>query len=160
MDAVYRAKTVGELAPLVSDLPRHPPRAERWPIRRPARAPGRSPRRTSWPSSAAPRAEAAGGSDAGRTPSWCSAAPRSTSPRPSSSSRRPPSTWSLSSAGGDQGSGECRAARRGAGCSADSTSLAGGRGPGRPVVVVSGFAFFGGVEAKPKHGKRLKNLRG
>ncbi|MEU1311215.1 DUF1707 domain-containing protein [Streptomyces cinnamoneus] len=31
--------------------------------------------------------------------------------------------------------------------------------PGAPVVVVTGFAFFGGVEARPKRGKRLKDLR-
>lgn len=31
--------------------------------------------------------------------------------------------------------------------------------PDAPVIQVSGFAFFGGVEAKPKRGKRLKNLR-
>ncbi|MEV4443306.1 DUF1707 domain-containing protein [Streptomyces sp. NPDC049577] len=30
--------------------------------------------------------------------------------------------------------------------------------PDAPVVVVTGFALFGGVEAKPKRGKRLKNL--
>ncbi len=31
--------------------------------------------------------------------------------------------------------------------------------PDAPVVVVTGFAVFGGVEAKPRRGKRLKNLR-
>ncbi|MFE0048094.1 DUF1707 SHOCT-like domain-containing protein [Streptomyces albireticuli] len=31
--------------------------------------------------------------------------------------------------------------------------------PDAPVVSVTGFAFFGGVEAKPRRGKRLKNLR-
>ncbi|WP_190112195.1 DUF1707 SHOCT-like domain-containing protein [Streptomyces cinnamoneus] len=31
--------------------------------------------------------------------------------------------------------------------------------PEAPVVVVAGFAFFGGVEARPRRGKRLKNLR-
>ncbi|MBB4891542.1 hypothetical protein FHS39_000542 [Streptomyces olivoverticillatus] len=31
--------------------------------------------------------------------------------------------------------------------------------PDAPVVVVTGFAVFGGVEAKAKRGKRLKNLR-
>ncbi len=30
--------------------------------------------------------------------------------------------------------------------------------PAAPVVVVSGFAVFGGVEAKPKRGKRVRNL--
>ncbi|GAA0382340.1 DUF1707 domain-containing protein [Streptomyces olivoreticuli] len=30
---------------------------------------------------------------------------------------------------------------------------------GAPVVTVMGFAIFGGVEAKPKRGKRLRNLR-
>ncbi|MFC5718896.1 DUF1707 domain-containing protein [Streptomyces gamaensis] len=28
-----------------------------------------------------------------------------------------------------------------------------------PVVVITGFAFFGGVDAKPRRGKRLKDLR-
>lgn len=31
--------------------------------------------------------------------------------------------------------------------------------PDAPVVVVTGFAFFGGVEARRRRGKRLKNLR-
>ncbi|WP_432280633.1 DUF1707 SHOCT-like domain-containing protein [Streptomyces luomodiensis] len=31
--------------------------------------------------------------------------------------------------------------------------------PDAPVIHVTGFAVFGGVEAKPKRGKRLKNLR-
>ncbi|WP_435844475.1 DUF1707 SHOCT-like domain-containing protein [Streptomyces hygroscopicus] len=31
--------------------------------------------------------------------------------------------------------------------------------PDAPIVHISGFAVFGGVEAKPKRGKRLKNLR-
>lgn len=31
--------------------------------------------------------------------------------------------------------------------------------PEAPVIHVTGFAVFGGVEAKPKRGKRLKNLR-
>ncbi|QKV92793.1 DUF1707 and DUF2154 domain-containing protein [Streptomyces sp. NA02950] len=31
--------------------------------------------------------------------------------------------------------------------------------PEAPVVHVGGFALFGGVEARPKRGKRLKNLR-
>ncbi|MBB5117248.1 DUF1707 domain-containing protein [Streptomyces eurocidicus] len=31
--------------------------------------------------------------------------------------------------------------------------------PDAPVVSVTGFALFGGVEAKPRRGKRLKNLR-
>ncbi|WP_432015135.1 DUF1707 SHOCT-like domain-containing protein [Streptomyces cucumeris] len=31
--------------------------------------------------------------------------------------------------------------------------------PEAPVIHVSGFALFGGVEARPKRGKRLKNLR-
>ncbi|MEU7105413.1 DUF1707 domain-containing protein [Streptomyces sp. NPDC046215] len=31
--------------------------------------------------------------------------------------------------------------------------------PDAPVVSVTGFAAFGGVEAKPRKGKRLKNLR-
>ncbi|WP_446462735.1 DUF1707 SHOCT-like domain-containing protein [Streptomyces sp. BRA346] len=31
--------------------------------------------------------------------------------------------------------------------------------PDAPVIRVSGFALFGGVEAKPKRGKRVKNLR-
>ncbi|WP_190131897.1 DUF1707 SHOCT-like domain-containing protein [Streptomyces mashuensis] len=30
--------------------------------------------------------------------------------------------------------------------------------PDAPVVVVTGYALFGGVEAKPRRGKRLKNL--
>nr|WP_308312736.1 DUF1707 domain-containing protein [Streptomyces sp. ISL-11] len=33
------------------------------------------------------------------------------------------------------------------------------RDPGAPVVSVTGFAVFGGVEARPRRGKRLKNLR-
>ena len=32
--------------------------------------------------------------------------------------------------------------------------------PDAPVVIVGGFAMFGGVEAKPKRGKRLRDLRG
>ncbi|MCM2576265.1 DUF1707 SHOCT-like domain-containing protein [Streptomyces meridianus] len=32
--------------------------------------------------------------------------------------------------------------------------------PGAPVVIVGGFAMFGGVDAKPKRGKRLRDLRG
>ncbi len=31
--------------------------------------------------------------------------------------------------------------------------------PQAPIVLVTGFALFGGVEAKPKRGKLLKNLR-
>ncbi|MFD7507566.1 DUF1707 domain-containing protein [Streptomyces sp. NPDC059850] len=31
--------------------------------------------------------------------------------------------------------------------------------PDAPVVRVSGFALFGGIDAKPKRGKRVKNLR-
>ncbi len=31
--------------------------------------------------------------------------------------------------------------------------------PDAPVIHVTGFAVFGGVEAKPKRGKRLRNLR-
>ncbi|KAF4410069.1 MULTISPECIES: DUF1707 domain-containing protein [Streptomyces] len=31
--------------------------------------------------------------------------------------------------------------------------------PDAPVVVVTGYALFGGVEAKPKKGKRLRDLR-
>ncbi|MGP4003062.1 DUF1707 SHOCT-like domain-containing protein [Streptomyces sp. 8N706] len=31
--------------------------------------------------------------------------------------------------------------------------------PDAPIVVVTGFALFGGIDAKPKRGKRLKNLR-
>ncbi|MCQ8193972.1 DUF1707 SHOCT-like domain-containing protein [Streptomyces rugosispiralis] len=31
--------------------------------------------------------------------------------------------------------------------------------PDAPVIHVTGFAVFGGVDAKPKRGKRLKNLR-
>lgn len=31
--------------------------------------------------------------------------------------------------------------------------------PAAPVVVVTGFAVFGGVEAKPRRGKRLRDLR-
>ncbi|MEC4016524.1 DUF1707 domain-containing protein [Streptomyces sp. H27-D2] len=31
--------------------------------------------------------------------------------------------------------------------------------PNAPVIVVSGFAVFGGVEAKPKLGKRVRDLR-
>ncbi|MFI0814652.1 DUF1707 domain-containing protein [Streptomyces sp. NPDC021098] len=31
--------------------------------------------------------------------------------------------------------------------------------PEAPVIQVSGFALFGGIDAKPKRGKRVKNLR-
>ncbi|NJQ00479.1 DUF1707 SHOCT-like domain-containing protein [Streptomyces zingiberis] len=31
--------------------------------------------------------------------------------------------------------------------------------PGAPIVVVTGFAVFGGVDVRPKRGKRLKDLR-
>jgi hypothetical protein len=31
--------------------------------------------------------------------------------------------------------------------------------PDAPVIRVTGFALFGGIDAKPKRGKRVKNLR-
>ncbi|WAP60940.1 DUF1707 domain-containing protein [Streptomyces sp. S465] len=160
IDAVYRAKTLGELEPLVRDLPAAPP------VRGAASAPAERPR--TLPQSENLMAIFGGSVRKGR---W----------------RVRPRTNALAVFGGVEidlteavfeqqeivihvvavfGGVEIKVPENVSLRSSGSGVFGGfdvktyeAQDPDAPVIHVTGFAVFGGVEAKPKRGKRLKNLR-
>ncbi|WP_030544917.1 DUF1707 and DUF2154 domain-containing protein [Streptomyces albus] len=166
IDLVYRAKTVGELEPLVGDLP--VPGDESRSTYRPAPLPGGAPHSATSAASENLIAVFGGATRKGR---W----------------RVGPRTTAFALFGGVEidlteavfqqqeivinataifGGVEIRVPEnvtlRGTG-----TGIFGGfdvrtregDDPAAPIVVVTGFAVFGGVEARPKRGKLLRDLR-
>ncbi|MBA6441067.1 DUF1707 SHOCT-like domain-containing protein [Streptomyces sp. GMR22] len=164
IDAVYRAKTLGELEPLVRDLPTAPTRGA-------ASASGRDAE-SEWPRSL-PESENLVAVFGGSTRKGRWRVRRRTNALAVFGGIEIDLTEALfeqqeivihvvAAFGGVEIKVPENVSLRGSGAGIlggfDVTAYE-AQDPDAPVIHVTGFAVFGGVEAKPKRGKRLKNLR-